>query len=215
MQLNCRVKRCEVKNQNRRQKVLNRGFKFSQGDLTFWKFDKIFTDLQFFIFKFGRAELTNAHRSDWTGLNFAYGVVATSPVVLRWLCDSPRTGCAWRTTPYIYVARTSHNRVIMACELYCCLLPQCAYAARDFRSQQNSAVTRMWRSCGVQPSHKECAIGAVRCKKEGMLLQPLWWCCADCVIHHERDVREEQHHTYAGWLKKMRTHILFDKKPIF
>ena len=43
--------------------------------------------------------------------------VATSPVVLRWLCDSPRTGCAWRTTPYIYVARTSNNRVIMAWKL--------------------------------------------------------------------------------------------------
>ena len=45
MQLNCRMKRCGVKNQNRHQKVLNRGLKFSQGDLTFWKFDKIFTDL--------------------------------------------------------------------------------------------------------------------------------------------------------------------------
>jgi len=52
-------------------------------------------------------------------------IVATFTVVLHWLCDSPRTGCAWRTTPYIYVARTSNNRVIMACELYCCLLPQC------------------------------------------------------------------------------------------
>jgi len=40
------------------------------------------------------------------------------------------------------------------------------------------------------------AIGAVRNKKEGMLLQPLRWCCVDCVIHHERHVREEQHHTY-------------------
>jgi len=29
-----------------------------------------------------------------------------------------------RTTPYIYVARTRNNRVIMACELYCCLLPR-------------------------------------------------------------------------------------------
>ena len=29
-----------------------------------------------------------------------------------------------------------------------------------------------------------------------VLLQPLRWCCIDCVIHHERDVREEQHHTY-------------------
>jgi len=37
------------------------------------------------------------------------GIVATSPVVLRWLCDSPRTGCAWRTTPYKNVARTSNN----------------------------------------------------------------------------------------------------------
>ena len=29
------------------------------------------------------------------------------------------------TIHMIYVARTSNNRVIMACELYCCLLPQC------------------------------------------------------------------------------------------
>ena len=29
-----------------------------------------------------------------------------------------------------------------------------------------------------------------------LLLQPLRWCCVDCVIHHEQDVREEQHHTY-------------------
>jgi len=28
------------------------------------------------------------------------------------------------------------------------------------------------------------------------LLQPLRWCCVDCMIHHKRDVREEQHHTY-------------------
>jgi len=28
------------------------------------------------------------------------------------------------------------------------------------------------------------------------LLQPLRWCCVDCVIHHERVVCEEQHHTY-------------------
>ena len=45
----------------------------------------------------------------------------------------------------------------------------------------------------MQPSQKEHAIGAVRCKKEGMLLQPLRWWCVDYVIHHERHVREEQH----------------------
>jgi len=30
-----------------------------------------------------------------------------------------------------------------------------------------------------------------------VLLQPLRWCCVDCVIHDERDVREEQHHRYT------------------
>jgi len=35
------------KNHNRRQKVLIKGFKFMQGELTYWKFDNIFTDLQF------------------------------------------------------------------------------------------------------------------------------------------------------------------------
>ena len=38
---------------------------------------------------------------------------------------------------------------------------------------------------------KERAISAVRCEKEGMLLQPLLWRYVECAIHHERDVREE------------------------
>jgi len=50
------------------------------------------------------------------------------------MCNSPRTGCAQRITPiYTYVARTSNNRVIMACDLCCCLLPQCE-ALRTCRS---------------------------------------------------------------------------------
>jgi len=65
--------------------------------------------------------------------HIATDILATSPVVLCWLFDSPRTGCAWRTTPYIYVARTSNNRVMMACELYYCLLPRCE-ALRTCRS---------------------------------------------------------------------------------
>jgi len=31
-----------------------------------------------------------------------------------------------------------------------------------------------------------------------MLLQPLRWCCVDCVTHHERDVREEQDHIFVA-----------------
>jgi len=56
------------------------------------------------------------------------------------MCDSPRTVCARRTTLYIYVARTSIIGVIMACDLYCCLLPQCEAlrtCRSDFRSQHN------------------------------------------------------------------------------
>ena len=32
--------------------------------------------------------------------------------------------------------------------------------------------------------------------EDKLLLQPLQWCCVECVIHHERDVHEEQHHSY-------------------
>ena len=125
-----------------------------------------------------------------------FGIVATSRVVLLWLCDSPQTGFARRTK--IYMRGASEKAIIreiagMISVVACCDGAKlCAHAARDFRPQQNGAVTRMWGSCGVQPLHKERAIGVVRCKKEGMLLQPPRWCCVDCVIHHERDVREEQ-----------------------
>ena len=74
----------------------------------------------------------------------------------------------------------------------------CALAAQDFRSQQNGVVTRMRRLCCVKPSQKERAIGVVRCKKEGMLLQPFRWRSVDFVIHHEGDVREEQQYIYVA-----------------
>jgi len=31
-----------------------------------------------------------------------------------------------------------------------------------------------------------------------VVLQPLRWCCVDCVIHHGRDVREEQKYMYVA-----------------
>ena len=34
------------------------------------------------------------------------------------------------------------------------------------------------------------------CELDIPVLQPPRWCCVDYVILHERDVREEQHHTY-------------------
>ena len=46
------------------------------------------------------------------------------------------------------------------------------------------------------------------------LLQPLRWCCADCVIHHERDVREEQKHIAYAWreqaiIREIATHDFY------
>jgi len=31
-----------------------------------------------------------------------------------------------------------------------------------------------------------------------MVLQPLRWRCAECAVHHERNVREEQHQIYVA-----------------
>ena len=76
--------------------------------------------------------MTCQEGSFWRTVSLLLTVVATSPVVLRWLCDSPRTGCA-RRTKYMYVARTSNNRVISSGDLYCCLVARCE-ALRTCRS---------------------------------------------------------------------------------
>ena len=93
------------------------------------------------------------------------------------------------------------TRVILSGEHYCCLLPQCE-ALRTCCS--GFPIATKW-SCDqdvkVVPGatlSKKCAIGVVRCKKEGMLLQPLRWRCAECAIRHEWDVHEEQHPYICG-----------------
>ena len=118
--------------------------------------------------------------------NLSGGVALIVWFTTNRMCPKNKNICMWREQAIIEWSRRVIS--IVAC---CHGAKLCAHAARDFRSQQNGGVTRMWRSCGVQPSHKERAIGVVGCEKEGMLLQPLRWCCVDCVIHHERDVREE------------------------
>jgi len=102
-------------------------------------------------------------------------------------------------SPACFVSLTAaslSNAFIVAQDSVNQIHSSCLCVTEGETRQQNGAVTRMWRSCGVQPLHKERVIGAIRCKKGGMLLQPLQWCCVECVIHHERDVRAEQHHTY-------------------
>jgi len=56
---------------------------------------------------------------------------------------------------------------------------------------------------GVQPSHKEhrshvlCVKAELRTTSTSWS-QPLRWCCVDCMIHHEWDVREEQKYMYVA-----------------
>jgi len=110
------------------------------------------------------------------------------------MCDSPRTGCAWRTTPiWREQAEIRWARCGIFIVAWCHSVTLCAHAARPFQSQQSGALTRMWGWCQVQPSQKEHAIGAVHCKNEGMLLQLLGCRCIESVIFacpiHENDQR--------------------------
>jgi len=44
------------------------------------------------------------------------------------------------------------------------------------------------------------------------VLQPLWWHCVECAIHHERDGREEQQYIYVARTSNntvMATHELY------
>ena len=52
-------------------------------------------------------------------------VVATSKLVLFWMCDSPRTWFYAKSNTHIYVVRTSNNSLISTGDLCCCLLPHC------------------------------------------------------------------------------------------
>jgi len=48
--------------------------------------------------------------------------------LLRWRCVECVVHHEWNVREeqhHMYVAQTSNNRVIAACDLYCCLLPQC------------------------------------------------------------------------------------------
>ena len=81
------------------------------------------------------------------GSHGCLGPVATSPLALRWLCDSPRTGCARRTTPtYMWreqaiVEWPRRVNSIVACRHG---MKLCALAARAFRSQQPILDFEIW-----------------------------------------------------------------------
>ena len=108
----------------------------------------------------GRAEFslhTKNVRSVWFVVkrrgfccNLSGGVALIVWLTTNRMCAKNKNICMWREQAIIEWSRQVIS--IVAC---CHGVKLCVHAARDFRSQQNGAVTRMWRSCGVQPSHTE------------------------------------------------------------
>ena len=82
---------------------------------------------------------------------------------------------------------TCHDHSIIDCSrriyVWCCTSP----TSRSWWLTQSTHHHR--RGCNSQ--HQWTLFS-----KSVDVLQPLRWCCVECVNHHERDVREEQHHTY-------------------
>jgi len=65
--------------------------------------------------------------------------VATSPLALRWMCASPRTGCARRITPictWREQAIIEWSRRVISIVACCHNVKLCALSARAFRPQQ-------------------------------------------------------------------------------
>ena len=166
--------------QNRRQKVLNRGFFSSAaglcvcaGVLDIIKLTKI-------------PLIYSVSLSIWGVLEICLG--GLSPPKPPW-----RRDC-------IYVARTSNNKMISSGELYCCLLPQCE-ALPTCRS--GFLIATKWccdQDVKVVPCEAFKNVRSVQfvVNNKGMLLQPLRWRCAECAVHHERNGREEQHHMHVA-----------------
>ena len=96
------------------------------------------------------------------------------------MCDSPRTGCVLRTTlMWREQAEIRWARRGIFIVAWCHSVKLCALAAQPVWSQQTGALIRMWRWCQAH-SQTDRAMGAVHCKNEGMLLQPLIWRCIEC-----------------------------------
>jgi len=115
-------------------------------------------------------------------LNSSLPLSAPELCMRKAMCDPvvlaqkfPKAACAWRTTPiYMWLEQAiiEWSRRVISIVACCHSVKLCAHATRAFRSQQTGAVARTWRPCQVQVSQKERALGAFRCKKEGMLLLP-------------------------------------------
>ena len=102
---------------------------------------------------------------------------------------------------------TCHGHSIVAC---CHSAKLCAHVAWAFRTQQNGAVTRMWRLCYVRPSQKNVRSMPVVVKRRDVVATSLCWRCVECVIHYKWDVHEEKHHIYVAQTSNNRVIAVHD-----
>ena len=111
-------------------------------------------------------------------------VVVNVRFVTNGMCVKNNTHVAW----------TSRNRLSTTWDLYCCMVPQCGALCT---CSSVFLITTKWcfdQDVKVVPGTtftKRCAMGAVHCKHEEMLLQPLVWRCIGSVVFvwsiHEND----------------------------
>jgi len=87
-----------------------------------------------------------------------------------------------------HMALSNRNEMITTRDLHYCLVQQweslrtCCSAFPITTNWCFDQDLKMVPAFQVQPSQKECAIGAVHCKNEGMLLEPLSWRCIESVV---------------------------------
>jgi len=119
----------------------------------------------------------------------------------------------WRTTP-IYMW---HKQAIIkwwwcAISIVACChsVKLCAHVAWAFQSQQNGAVTRMWRSCCVKPSQKERVIGAVHCNKEGYCCNLSTGIVLNAQFTTNRMCANNNTHIYVAWRSNNRVVVARD-----
>ena len=62
---------------------------------------------------------------------------------------------------------------------------QCMFTSQSFLILRNKIQQQCMTNAATVPIWKHKSV-----------LQPLQWCCVECVIHHERDVRKEQQYIY-------------------
>jgi len=103
------------------------------------------------------------------------------------MCVKNNTTYTWRE--HAIIEWSWHVNSIVAC---CHSAKLCAYAAWAFPIATKWCCDHDVEVVLCEAFTKRTCDRCCSCKKEWMLLQPLRWCCVDCVIHHERDVRKEQ-----------------------